>query len=301
MSELSFTPPVEDRRRVAIRIIVLQVALAVIFTTLAFGFWYFQVVQNAKYEELAANNHQRTIALRAPRGVMFDRDGRVLVENRSSFTISIVREHTKDLNRTVRMLSEVAGLDPQWVQAEVNRHRRDPTSQPIVIVNDASLAQVASVLARHLDTELPDVMVEEVPTREYPTNALAAHLFGYVGEVTEGELSTQGVQSGAIIGKSGVERVYNKLLMGEDGARRVVVNSVGREIRTLEEVPANEGRRVQLTIDEDLQRAAEDGFKAAGFNGAAVILDPNSGEVLTFVSLPAFDPNDFAAGINANV
>jgi penicillin-binding protein 2 len=301
MAQLNFTPPVEDRRRVTIRIVVLQVALSIIFTALAFSFWYFQVVQWAKYEELAANNHQRTIALRAPRGVMFDRDGRVLVENRSSFTISIVREHTKDLNRTVRMLSEVAGLDPKWVQAEVNRHRREPTYQPIVIVNDASLAQVASVLARHLDTELPDVMVEEVPTRQYPTNALAAHLFGYVGEVSEGELSTQGVQSGAIIGKSGVERVYNKLLMGEDGARRVVVNSVGREIRTLEEVPANEGRRVQLTIDEDLQRAAEDGFKAAGFNGAAVILDPNSGEVLTFVSLPAFDPNDFAAGINANV
>ena len=156
-------------------------------------------------------------------------------------------------------------------------------------------------MARRLDTELPDVSVDEVPTRQYPVDEVAAHLFGYVGEASEGELTTQGVQSGAIIGKSGVERVYNKLLMGEDGARHVVVNSVGREIRTLEEVTPNEGRRVELTIDMDLQRAAEEGFKAAGFNGAAVILDPNSGEVLAFTSLPAFDPNDFASGINTNV
>ena len=301
MSELNFSAPIEDRRRVTIRIVVLQVLLGVSFTVLAFSFWYFQVVQNAKYEELAANNHQRTIALRAPRGVMFDREGRPIVENRSSFSISIVREHTKDLNRTVRMLSDVAGLDPKWVQAEVNKHRREPTYQPIVIVNDASMAQVASVMARRLDTELPDVLVQEVPTRQYPVDEVAAHLFGYVGEASEGDVTSQGVQSGDIIGKSGVERVYNKLLMGEDGARRVVVNSVGREIRTLEEIQPSEGRRVELTIDMDLQRAAEEGFKAAGFNGAAVILDPNSGEVLTFTSLPAFNPNDFASGINTTV
>src|SRR4029453_11544933 len=125
MSQIDFTPPIEDRRRITIRIVVLQVALGIIFTALAFSFWYFQVVQNAKFEELAANNHQRTIALRAPRGVMFDRDGRPLVKNRSSFAISIVREHTKDMGRTVRVLSEVAGLDPKWVQAEVNRHKRE--------------------------------------------------------------------------------------------------------------------------------------------------------------------------------
>jgi penicillin-binding protein 2 len=298
MSDLHFTPPVEDRRRVTIRLVILQVGFAVIFTALAFSFWYLQVVQNAKYEELAENNHQRTISLRAPRGVMFDRHGRVLVENRSSFTISIVREHTKDLDRTVRVLSEVAGLDPKYVHDVVNRHRREPTYQPIVVVDDASLAQVAAVLARRLDSELPDVVVQEVPTRRYPTDELAAHLFGYVGEASEGQVSADGLQSGAIVGQAGIEKVYNNLLMGENGARRVVVNSMGREIRTLEEVPPNEGRRVQLTIDMDLQRAAEEGFKAAGFNGAAVVMDPRNGEVLAFSSLPAYDPNDFAAGID---
>ena len=246
---------------------------------------------------MAENNHQRTLALRAPRGVLFDRNGKVLVENRHSFTISIVREHTKDLDRTIRLLSAVAGLDAEQVQQIVDRHRGEPTYRPIVVVEDASLAQVAAVTARRLDFELPDVVVEEVPTRQYPTDALAAHLFGYVGEASDAQVG-DGIQQGAIIGQSGVERVYNKLLMGEDGAKRVVVNSVGREIRTLEEMQPAEGRRVQLTIDYDLQKAAEDGFRHAGFNGAALIMDPRNGEVLTYVSLPAYDPNDFAAGID---
>ena len=293
-----FTAPIEDRRSLTIRLVALQVGFAVIFTILAFSFWYFQVVQHEKFEELAENNHQRTISLRAPRGVMLDRNGAVLVENRSSFTISIVREHTKDIERTIRVLSEVAGLDESYVRDVVNRHRREPTYRPIVVVDDASLAQVAAVLARRLDTELPDVVVEEVPTRQYPAESFAAHLFGYVGEASEGQMESDGLHSGAIVGQAGIEKVYNKLLMGEDGAKRVVVNSMGREIRTLEEIPANEGRRVQLTIDIDLQRAAEEGFKAGGFNGAAVILDPRSGEVLAFTSRPGYDPNDFAAGID---
>ena len=292
-----FTPPVEDRRSVTVRLVVLQVSLTLIFTILACSFWYFQVVQHEKYNELAENNHQRTISLRAPRGVMLDRNEKVLVENRSSFTISIVREHTKDLGRTIRVLSEVAGLDPKYVHEVVNRHRREPTYRPIVVLDDASLAQVAAVLARRLESELPDVLVEEVPTRRYPAESFAAHLFGYVGEASEGQVESGSLHSGAIVGQAGVEKIYNKLLMGEDGARRVKVNSMGREIETLEEIPANEGRRVQLTIDIDLQRAAEEGFRAGGFNGAAVVMDPRTGEVLAFTSVPGYDPNDFAAGV----
>jgi penicillin-binding protein 2 len=295
MSEL--TGPT-DRRGIAVRLAILQVACGVVFAALAFSFWYLQVVQWEKYLELAENNHQRTIALRAPRGVMYDRNGQVLVENRSSFTISIVREQTKDLNRTIRILSEVAGLDPKLVHDIVNRNRREPIYRPIVVVDDASLAQVAAVLARRLEFELPDVQVEEVPTRRYPADGFAAHLFGYVSEASERQVETEGLYSGAIVGQAGVERIYNKLLMGEDGAKRVVVNSMGREIRTLEEIPYHEGRRVQLTIDLDLQRAAEEGFKAGGFNGAAVVMDPRTGEVLAFTSRPSYNPNDFAGGID---
>jgi penicillin-binding protein 2 len=288
----------EDRKTVAFRLSALQAGVTVVFSILGLSFWFLQVVEHAKFQELAENNHQRTLSLRAPRGVLFDRDGRVLVENRQSYNISILREHTRDLDRTIRMLAGVAGVDEQRIRELVKRHRGEPSYRPLVVIEDASLAQVAAVTARRLDFELPDVIVERVPTRHYPTDALAAHLFGYVGEVSDAQLALEGVASGAIIGQSGVEKVYNKLLMGEDGARRVVVNSVGREIRTLEEIPPTEGRRVQLTIDYDLQKAAEDGFKALGYWGSAVVLDPRSGEVLSLVSLPAYDPNAFAGGIN---
>ncbi|MGE0443801.1 MAG: penicillin-binding transpeptidase domain-containing protein, partial [Vicinamibacterales bacterium] len=285
----------EDRRRITIRLVILQVGAVVCFAVLAISFWYLQIIQNARFEEMAENNHQRTLALRAPRGVLFDRNGKVLVDNRYSFTISIDRERTKDMDRTIRVLSAVAGLDPDDVREIVDRNRNTPRYRPIVVVEDASLAQVAAITARRLDFELPDVVVEEVPTRRYPD--IAGHLFGYVGEASESQIG-EGVTSGQIVGQMGIERVYNDLLMGEDGARRVVVNSLGREIRTLDEEQPKEGRRVQLTIDYDLQQAAEDGFKAAGFNGAALIMDPRNGEVLTMVSLPAYDPNDFAAGID---
>ena len=287
----------EDRRRITVRLTILQVGVVVTFAALAISFWFLQIVQHTRFEEMAENNHQRTLALRAPRGVLFDRDGKVLVENRHSFSVSIVREHTRDIDRTIRMLAAVAGLDPAQVRQIVDRHRGEPTYRPIVVIEDASLAQVAAITARRLDFELPDVVVEEVPTRQYPAEALAAHVFGYVGEANDSQVGN-GITSGAIVGQSGIERVYNKLLMGEDGAKRVVVNSVGREIRTLEELPPVEGRRVQLTIDYDLQKAAEEGFRHAGFNGSALIMDPRNGEVLTLVSLPTYDPNDFAAGID---
>jgi penicillin-binding protein 2 len=288
----------DDRRKISVRLLVVQYGLTVGFAFLALAFWYLQIVQYPKFYEEAENNHQRTLVLRAPRGILFDRDGRVLVENRDAFNISIVREHSKDLSRTIRMLAAVTGLPEPHLQEVVTRHLSEPRYRPIIVIEDASLAQVAAVKARRLDSELPDVIVERVPTRQYPTDALAAHLFGYVGEASEADLAAGVARAGDIVGHSGLEKVYNRLLMGTDGVRRVVVNSLGREIRPLEGTPPSEGRRVQLSLDYDLQRAAEDGFKALGYVGAAVVLDPRNGEVLAYVSLPAYDPNAMAAGID---
>src|SRR5262245_51341362 len=137
----------EDRRRLAQRLTVLRVGVLAAFCLLAFGFWFFQVVQHAQFKEMAENNHQRTLTLRAPRGIIFDRTGKLLVENRNSFNISIVREHTKDLERTIRVLSQVTGVDEKMVRETVDRHRREPSYRPIVVVQDASLAQVAAVTA----------------------------------------------------------------------------------------------------------------------------------------------------------
>jgi penicillin-binding protein 2 len=290
--------PIEERRKAGTRLSGLQVVICAVFAVLAVCFWALQVVQHARFEELAENNHQRTLAWRAPRGLVFDREGRVLVENRHSYSISIVREHTKNLDRTVRTLAAVVGLDEAAVRTIVDRHLREPTYRPITVVQDASLAQVAAVVARRLDFELPDVVVEQVPTRRYP-DTMGSHLFGYVGEVSDSQVAENAsLKSGDIVGQSGLEKVYNTLLMGEDGAKRVVVNSVGREIRTLDEDLPTEGKRLQLTVDYDVQKAIEDGFDSIGLNGAAVVLDPSDGAVLGFTSRPAYDPNAFASGID---
>lgn len=289
----------EDRRQLPVRIAILRYAIATCFVAIGVAFWYLQVAQHQRFEEMAQNNHMRTLSLRAPRGTLFDRDGRVLVENRFAFDVSLVREQTTDLDRTLRLVSAITGTPEATLREIVTRHAREPRYRPITLVQDATLAQIAGLSARRL--ELPDVLIEHVPTRHYPTDALAAHLFGYVGEITDAQLArveNTGLHVGSIVGQSGIEQVYNKLLMGEDGARRVVVNSLGREIETIGELPPTEGRRLQLTIDYDLQKAAEDGFKQTGYWGSAVVLDPRSGEVLSLVSLPAYDPNQFAAGID---
>jgi penicillin-binding protein 2 len=289
--------PQEDRRRTSARVITLQIGVIIWFAALAICFWVLQVVQHEKYMKLADSNYQRTLSLRAPRGVLFDRNGKVLVENRNSYTISIIREDTKDMARTVSAVSRVLGLEVAAVQEIVERNRREPSYRPIAIVQDASLEQVAAIMARKY--EFPEISIEQVPTRKYPADALAAHLFGYVGEADERQVKELGMARGAIVGMHGVEKVYNAMLMGQDGAKRVIVNSVGREIDELDQQDPTEGRRVQLTIDYDLQKAAEDGFRHAGFNGAALIMDPRTGEVLVHASLPAYDPNDFAGGIDS--
>src|ERR1700704_5835709 len=136
---------VEDRRKASLRLSGLQVVIAAGFSILAVSFWVLQVVEHQQFNEMAENNHERTLALRAPRGLVFDRDGKVLVENRHSYSVSIVREHTKNIQRTIQLLADVLGMDESHIREIVDRHRREPTYRPITIVQDATLAQVAAV------------------------------------------------------------------------------------------------------------------------------------------------------------
>jgi penicillin-binding protein 2 len=289
-------PLPEDKRRLSARITVIQTLVCVAFGLLASSFWFLQIIQHEKYREMAANNHQRTLPLRAPRGVILDRHGRVLVENRNAFNISILREQTKDLDRTIQLLAHVTGTPEADIREIVARHRSEPTYRPIVVIHDATFEQLAALAARRL--ELPDVVWQEVPTRKYPPDALAAHLIGYVGEANETQVNEGGYPLGAIVGQTGVEKNYNDLLMGRDGARVVVVNSLGREIDQLNAIKPVEGQRVRLTLDLAMQKAAEDGFRTLGYWGSAIVLDPRNGDVLTLVSLPAYDPNAFVSGID---
>jgi penicillin-binding protein 2 len=249
---------------------------------------------------MADNNHTRRLPLPAPRGMLFDRFGEVLVQNQNINNIALVREQTRNLDETLRVLAEATGVDEAQLRETLNRRRREPSYRPIVLIPNATFPQRVAVEARQW--ELPGIVVLEVPTRKYPTSELAAHLFGYVGEVNETQLTRpeyEGLEPGAMVGQAGVEQAYNRLLMGADGDRVVMVDSRGREIGELDQQDPKEGRRVQLTIDADVQRATAEAFKFYGYNGGAVILDPRSGEVLSLVSLPAYDPNQFAVGIDA--
>ena len=286
-----------DREMTEHRLLGLRVIFMACFAALAVAFWLLQVVQHAKYEELAANNHLRTIPLRAPRGVIFDRFGRILVENRYSFTIAIVRERTTHLDETMRRIAELTDVPEAKIREAVQSRIREPRFRPLPVIEHATFAQAAAVTARRL--ELPEVVVQRVPTRQYP-DGFAAHLFGYVGEIQESQRPDFAeLEPGAIIGQAGLERVYNADLMGTDGTRFGVVNSRGREISELDKQDPIEGHRVQVTLDYDLQVALEDGFRQAGFNGAAAFLDPASGEILAMTSLPAYDPNAFATGLES--
>ena len=276
-----------------------RVIVGIIFGLLALSFWSLQIGQYDRLAEMAENNHDRTISLRAPRGVLVDRNGHVLVDNHYTFNISVIRERFADLDNSLDLLGRVTGASAEALRAAVDDQRGVPAFRPIVVVPDASLAQVAAVQAHAL--ELPGVIVEHDPARYYPARKTASHLFGYVGEAQEHQLrdaSDPRVRLGAIIGQSGLEQSYNLLLMGENGARRVAVNNVGREIETIDQVPPRQGRQLRLTIDLDVQQAAEDAFASSEFEGAAVALDPRSGEVLALVSLPAYDPADFVPRVD---
>ena len=289
----------DDRRSLTMRLSALQYIVAGLFAALAVGFWVFQIAQGKEFADRAANNHMRRLPLPAPRGDLLDRNGQVLVENHNTYNIALVREQTRDLEKTLATLAHATGEDEALLRETVNRRRREPSYRPIILIENARFDQVVAVYARAL--ELPGIITQEVPSRKYPASEMAAHLFGYVSEVREEQLTRpeySGVDSGAIVGQAGVEQAYNRLLMGADGSREVIVNSTGREIQEVGIAKPIEGRRVQLTIDADMQRAVEEGFRHYGYNGAAVILDPRTGEVLSLTSLPAYNPNVFATGID---
>jgi penicillin-binding protein 2 len=292
----------DDRKSLTLRLSAMQYVVALALAALTIAFWVFQVAQNDRFKEMAENNHLRKLPLPAPRGVLVDRHGKVLVENQPTFNIALDREQTKNIDQTLRTLARATGVDDKQLRDIINRRRREPGYRPIVLIENASLEQVIAYRARKW--ELPGISHQVVPTRKYPTSemAAAAHLFGYVSEVTERQLTRteyDGIGPGAIVGQAGIEQAYNRYLMGTEGNRYVVVNSLGREISEVRLDHPLEGRRLQLTIDADLQRAAEEGFRTLGYNGAAVVLDPRSGEVLSLVSLPAYDSNLFAVGMDS--
>jgi penicillin-binding protein 2 len=277
----------EDLRPLRARLAWWRALVVVLFAGLVLRFWQLQVVRSTKYEELARANHVRPIPESAPRGLILDRHGRIIAENRPSFNLTL-EEERRD---TLAALKTLVPLDnPDF---DVEKYLLEARIDAAILKEDIPLEEVARVEARQL--ELPGAHIQFVPRRYYPAGTRAAHIVGYVGRMTEEQLEKKefgGAERNDYVGQSGVERIYNEYLMGRNGVQRVVVNSLGRRERVLDQVPPVWGESVQLSIDLDLQRVAEEAFD--GYAGSVVALDPRNGEVLVLGSFPAYDPNFFS-------
>ncbi|MGB7848481.1 MAG: penicillin-binding protein 2 [Candidatus Acidiferrum sp.] len=263
---------------------------------LLLGFWKLQVIDSDKYLQLAERNRVRSIPIIAPRGRMLDRDGRVLVDNYPSFSVLLLRDDPADVEKNLPAIADGLGLSLDDLKEQLSNTKNLPKFQPIVIKPEATPGDVAFIESHRADIPLLEMLM--VHRRRYLPGGFMSHASGYVGEVSEQQIESSNgkLRPGDIAGKSGLERQYNELLEGTDGMRRVIVNSVGKEMGHLSQQEAIPGKQIQLTIDYDLQQVAEEGL--AGKKGAIVALDPRTGEVLAFVSRPAPDPNDFAIRVS---
>ena len=270
-----------------------QYIVVLVLVVLATGMWRLQVLGADSYRQLAEANRIRKDPVRAPRGKIFDREGRILVDNYPSVSCYLLREQAKDVQADVPMIARGLNLPVEQVETTLRRYQITPKYESILLKQDITQDEQAFIEAHR--NELPELETRDDQRRLYPRDGFAAHLIGYVGEVSEEDLNSSKYdfyEPGDVVGKSGVEETYDSLLRGVDGSRDVVVDSHGREVGQLGQQLAVPGKDLRLTIDLDLQRVAEQAME--GKNGALVAMDPHTGEILAMVSRPAFDPNQFA-------
>ena len=277
------------------RLAIVSYVIVGIVGLLLLGFWKLQVIDADRYTLLAERNRIRTIPIIAPRGKMLDREGRVLVDNYPSFSVLLLRDNPEELERNLATIAEGLSMPLEELQREVEAAGGLPKFYPLIVKPEASQADIAFIESHRADLPLLEMLM--VHRRRYFLNGFLAHASGYVGEVSaqQVEASNGRLRPGDIVGKSGLERQYNDVLMGTDGSRRAIVNSVGREVGRLEQTDAIPGKPIELTIDYDLQVMAEQAL--AGRKGSVVALDPRSGEILALVSHPAPDSNVFAVRV----
>lgn len=284
---------------------ILTVSVAGIFALVLMRLFFLQVLQGQRYRELSEGNRIRVEVLTAPRGEVRDRKGRLLADCVPSFTVTLDpfdKAYTRNpahIDSTLATLGPILGVDPTLLKEKIQRERK-VSFLPIRLKRNVDIKSVAFV-SEHRD-QLPGVEVESEPLRRYPLGLMASHLLGYVGEISDKELLDPhygDYLSGDLIGRMGIERRYEKILRGQDGKRFLEVNALGRKAELLGDkhpIVPRRGVDLELTIDLDVQRAAEEAF-APGARGAVVALDPRNGEVLALASKPNYDPNEFSTGI----
>lgn len=280
-------------RRVGVANALVQGVLVLV----AAGYWMVQVAEGSRYRELAENNRLRKLAIEAQRGLIRDRHGRPLVENVPSYSLQVDRSRSRDLEDSLGFAAGILGRTPEELAGVLADHRRLPSFQPVPLARDLSLAQVARFGVAQYEHPEFEITIEH--KRLYRHAHQTAHVLGYMGEVNDAELVRlgDGYRSGDMVGKKGLEGLYERLLRGDRGERVVVVDSRGRLIEEYDRAPASPGRELNLTLDLDLQQAAV--RQLEGKVGAIVALDPRRGELLALASSPSFNPNLFARGLRS--
>ncbi|MGA6992944.1 MAG: penicillin-binding protein 2, partial [Candidatus Deferrimicrobiaceae bacterium] len=281
---------------IASRVRILQgVGLALFFLLLGRLYW----LQVAKYEEfrtLSENNRIRIRVVRAPRGVILDRKGALIGVTQGSYDLIVTPVDVEDLDGELHLLSEVVEFDPGEIREKILKAKKANPYRSITVARDLQFEQVSVVEFNR--EALPGFTILVEAKRSYPFGPDFAHVLGYVGEASERELAAARggrVSLGDIVGKYGLEKAKDDVLRGENGGRQVEVDAAGRDKRLVNEVPPRTGGAIQTTIDADIQMTA---YKAMdNLAGAVIAMIPKTGDILAFVSAPAFDPNVFSRGI----
>jgi penicillin-binding protein 2 len=294
----------DDSQNLRLRLRVIQVLVLLLLMVLGVRLYVLQVVNGRRYAERAENQRIRLLPIPAPRGVIFDRTGKnVLVDSRPIYNVIMSREDIKgrDLGAMVGPLSEGLAVDPDALRERFEQVRTQPAFESILIKENATSADISWVEAHSL--EQPELRVEQQPQRRYPENGMLAHVLGYVGEISPEQLELprykeKGYKAGDVIGKEGLEAVYDDYLRGRDGYRRVVVDSRGHIQNEIEVVQPQPGQDMVTTIDLDLQETAEEQLRnSPSKRGVIIALDPNNGEIMALASAPSYDPNLFSQRI----
>ena len=282
------------------RILVLSFVVGFVFLSLVIRLWHLQILNAEDYHTMSENNRLRFVPIAASRGAIMDRAGTVLVSNRPSFSLAVVPQEVTDREALLTLLSSLLGLDRADMAERWEKNKGRAKYYPIVLASNITRDHVEIVVENRM--RLPGLEREMTPVREYSSNQLAAHLLGYIGEVSEKELGSSGFEEynpGDYIGKNGIERALEKELHGGDGGRQLEVDARGRVLRTISESYPTVGNSVMLTIDANIQKQAERAFGDQA--GAAVVIDVNNGEILSFVSNPGFDPALFSGKMPPDV
>ncbi len=284
----------EDLSLILLRTKQVYFAVGGLFLLLLFFFWKVQILDFKKYWSLSEANRTRESVISAPRGLITDRNDVILADNAGSFKASLIRENCQDFGRSVKNISRLLQIEETDLEARIAKYASFPLFRPIIVKDNLDLLDVSRIESQKL--EFPELVVETDPKRFYPFSTVAAHVIGYMQELTPEEMNSdsyKGRNLGDLIGRTGVEKEYESLLIGADGRLTEVVDSVGRRRGEVARVDPSPGRNIQLTLDFDLQRKATQLLE--GREGAIVVLDARAGEVLALASFPTYDPNKFIA------